>query len=164
MIRWALTLALVRCNVAIEKRRVILCRVVPIVKPCPNRGLTMPEIGTHFGCNICGENFLVEKLYSEVCGVCGPCAENVANAYSMAHGGSWLTLPNEGTKKIKRQPIDQSLRWSVFRDDNFTCKQCGETHKPLHLDHIIAIRNGGGGDRSNLQTLCETCNTSKGAK
>jgi 5-methylcytosine-specific restriction endonuclease McrA len=33
-----------------------------------------------------------------------------------------------------------------------------------HVDHIIAIARGGSNDRRNIQILCETCNTSKGAR
>jgi 5-methylcytosine-specific restriction endonuclease McrA len=33
-----------------------------------------------------------------------------------------------------------------------------------HVDHIIAIASGGSNDRRNIQILCETCNTSKGAR
>ena len=124
----------------------------------------MPEIGSLHDCSICGQNFFVEKMYSEVCGVCFGCADTIANAYNMAHSGQWLTWPNEAVSRARSRPISQAVRWSVFRDDGFACKQCGETEKPLHLDHIIPRARGGGDDRGNLQTLCETCNTSKGAK
>lgn len=33
-----------------------------------------------------------------------------------------------------------------------------------HTDHIVALANGGANDRSNIQMLCPSCNTSKGAK
>lgn len=122
----------------------------------------MPEMGTWHDCNLCGQNFHVEKLYSVVCGVCLGCADTVANTYNMAHSGKWLTWPNEAVARASKAHVAQSLRWSVFRDDGFKCRMCGETEKPLHLDHITPSSRGGGNERENLQTLCETCNTSKG--
>jgi len=123
----------------------------------------MPEIGTYHDCTICGKNFFVEKIYSEVSGICYECADVVANTYNMAHGGQWLTWPNDANPSAKKKSISQAVRWSVFRDDGFACKKCGETEKPLHVDHILPVARGGGNERKNLQTLCETCNTSKGA-
>jgi 5-methylcytosine-specific restriction enzyme A len=124
----------------------------------------MPEIGSYHDCNICGQKFFVEHLYSQACGVCCGCADAVANTYNMAHGGQWLTWQNEVSHAPRKQSISQAVRWSVFRDDEFACKICGETEKPLHVDHIIPVARGGSNDRHNLQTLCETCNTSKGAR
>ena len=34
----------------------------------------------------------------------------------------------------------------------------------LHIDHIIAIKNGGKTAESNLQVLCDKCNLGKGVK
>lgn len=36
--------------------------------------------------------------------------------------------------------------------------------KSYHVDHVIALANGGANDKSNLQLLCKPCNTSKSAK
>lgn len=36
--------------------------------------------------------------------------------------------------------------------------------KKYHIDHIVAIINGGSNDRKNLQMLCQPCNQSKHAK
>lgn len=35
--------------------------------------------------------------------------------------------------------------------------------KAYHVDHIIALANGGRNDKSNIQLLCPTCNMRKGA-
>ncbi len=34
----------------------------------------------------------------------------------------------------------------------------------FHVDHVVALANGGSNDRLNLQLLCPTCNLRKGAK
>src|ERR1700687_4037818 len=44
------------------------------------------------------------------------------------------------------------------------CEQCGFDPKhpaQLHLDHIVALSNGGADETSNLQTLCANCHALK---
>lgn len=80
-------------------------------------------------------------------------------------------------------------RLEVYSRDGFACCHCGwTTHVPegydgryalaetyrkpngdfgvrlLELDHIVPFIRGGKFEVSNLQTLCNTCNTRKGAK
>lgn len=50
----------------------------------------------------------------------------------------------------------------VKRDGKF-CKQCGSRHD-LTVDHIVALSRGGTNDLNNLQILCRTDNSSKGAR
>ena len=38
------------------------------------------------------------------------------------------------------------------------------TRGNTHLDHVVAIANGGTNEIQNLQLLCQRCNTKKGAK
>lgn len=51
----------------------------------------------------------------------------------------------------------------VMQRDGWKCLRCGST-KRLTKDHIVPIAKGGSNDASNLQTLCLSCNASKGAK
>jgi 5-methylcytosine-specific restriction endonuclease McrA len=45
------------------------------------------------------------------------------------------------------------------------CACCGvKLNKKYHVDHIVALANGGSNWPNNLQILCEPCNLSKGAK
>lgn len=44
------------------------------------------------------------------------------------------------------------------------CACCRIKLKKYHVDHIVAISNGGSNWPSNLQLLCQSCNCSKGAK
>lgn len=55
------------------------------------------------------------------------------------------------------------IRKIVFERDNFKCKICGTTDG-LSVDHIIPVVRGGSSELGNLQTLCITCNSSKGKK
>src|SRR5678815_2885247 len=71
-------------------------------------------------------------------------------------GGSQDGAPNtvlpptfrRGFEMAKRQPVRASLRFRIFERDSFTCQYCGR--KPpeviLHLEHVIAIVNGGAHD------------------
>lgn len=68
--------------------------------------------------------------------------------------------------KKTRGQIPQSVRFSVFRRDNFTCRYCGKSSPEvvLHCDHAISVKNGGSDDESNLVTACIDCNLGKSAK
>lgn len=65
--------------------------------------------------------------------------------------------------RSKRDAISQALRVSVFENDAYRCIKCG-SHKMLEVDHIIPVSRGGSNEPSNLQTLCNPCNNSKGVK
>jgi hypothetical protein len=72
--------------------------------------------------------------------------------------GSWLSEKG-------RQEWD-SLRASVaprvYERDSGRCLKCGATDD-LTVDHIRALARGGGHNMTNLQTLCRSCNSRKGA-
>ena len=42
--------------------------------------------------------------------------------------------------------------------DNYTCWACS-AHEPLHVHHIIQLKDGGSNRPANLITLCERCHT-----
>lgn len=66
----------------------------------------------------------------------------------------------------QRKAISKGKRFDVFKRDGFACQYCG-AHPPkvlLHLDHILAVANGGTNDFDNLITACEPCNLGKGAR
>jgi 5-methylcytosine-specific restriction endonuclease McrA len=69
----------------------------------------------------------------------------------------------EITTPDKKEPISDLVRWKVFMRDNFTCQKCG-SHLMLTADHIYPESLGGSSDMSNLQTLCKSCNSEKGAR
>jgi hypothetical protein len=72
---------------------------------------------------------------------------------------------------LKRARIPEWAKRAIkFRDHGY-CVQC---HKDIseirrnisefHIDHIIPLADGGLNDISNLQLLCEHCNTRKGSR
>lgn len=64
---------------------------------------------------------------------------------------------------MDRKPISKRTRFEVFKRDAFECQYCG-AHPPgvlLHVDHIVAVANGGGNEMDNLITACEPCNLGK---
>lgn len=65
-----------------------------------------------------------------------------------------------------RKPISKKKRFDVFKRDGFACQYCGATppNAVLHVDHIIAVAEGGGNDITNLTTSCAACNLGKGAR
>lgn len=65
----------------------------------------------------------------------------------------------------KRKAISTRTRFEVFKRDGFKCQYCGQTppNVLLHVDHIIAVANGGGNGMDNLVTACQSCNLGKSA-
>lgn len=64
-----------------------------------------------------------------------------------------------------RKGLSKKTRFEVFKRDGFSCQYCGD-HPPkviLHVDHIVAVAEGGGNDMDNLITACQSCNAGKAA-
>lgn len=69
--------------------------------------------------------------------------------------------------RVERSKMSESLRYDVFKRDNFKCSICGMSAKDgvkLQVDHIIPISKGGKTEIENLQTLCSRCNIGKSNK
>lgn len=68
----------------------------------------------------------------------------------------------------QRKSISQSLRWTVFSRDNFTCRYCGaqagQNGVELHIDHVVSVADGGDNSIDNLVTACAGCNGGKSAR
>lgn len=41
------------------------------------------------------------------------------------------------------------------------CAYCGEEPRPIHLEHVVPIKKGGGTTLTNVVPACRRCNTSK---
>jgi len=71
----------------------------------------------------------------------------------------------DGERIIVTKEITKSLRFEIFKRDNFTCQYCGRQTPTviLEIDHIIPKVEGGPiSDPNNLVTACFDCNRGKG--
>jgi 5-methylcytosine-specific restriction endonuclease McrA len=59
--------------------------------------------------------------------------------------------------------VSIALWWEILERDDFRCQHCG-VRRFLTVDHILPVGLGGTNDPSNLQTLCNSCNCSKGGR
>lgn len=77
----------------------------------------------------------------------------------------------------KAEVLKFKERIVVFGRDKYACQSCNmnvllfanrrsfnDIGKAGHVDHILARSRGGQNHLSNLQLLCQGCNTSKGAR
>lgn len=74
---------------------------------------------------------------------------------------------NEKERRSReRSKLKPGMRYDVMKRDGFKCCICGatSTDESLVVDHIKPISKGGKTKMDNLQTLCNTCNSGKGAK
>lgn len=65
-------------------------------------------------------------------------------------------------KEADKNMAKPEVRAQVFSRDGFKCVRC-QTPNNLTIDHILSVRLGGGDELGNLQTLCRSCNSSKGS-
>lgn len=71
--------------------------------------------------------------------------------------------PRTGARKQRTKKIAPTTRLRIYERDGYACLHCG-THVSLTIDHIVPVSKGGAHDDDNLQTLCRSCNSRKGAK
>lgn len=69
-----------------------------------------------------------------------------------------------GYEQITKHTYDvpDDIRVSVLSRDGDRCLRCGSPNN-LSIDHITPLAKGGDNSTNNLQTLCKSCNSSKGA-
>lgn len=94
------------------------------------------------------------------------CGEPVKDAYSRiadaARSEGYEEELGPRTPAARRKLSRQAAR-TVWDRDGWECRRCG-SHRNLTVDHIHPIALGGTDDLDNLQTLCGSCNSSKGAR
>jgi hypothetical protein len=61
--------------------------------------------------------------------------------------------------KVQRQCFSKEFRAGIYESQNKCCQLCSDKLKPnlFHIDHIIALANGGNNEIDNLQILCKEC-------
>lgn len=76
-------------------------------------------------------------------------------------------LLDTGIQKPRRvariAEVSDEQRARIHARDGHKCLGCGSKEN-LNIDHNIALIRGGTDDDDNLQTLCGSCNSSKGEK
>lgn len=83
------------------------------------------------------------------------------------YGGIHLVLHIQHKYRFQRwanrAPIPKAVRELVYQRDGFKCVKCATT-EGLSIDHVIPWSRGGPDHPDNFQTLCRSCNSSKGNK
>ena len=105
-------------------------------------------------------------------------AEAAKDAWHLGDGyGGWVRLvvdaaferaglrsePVRTPGPDSRRSLSRQLRTTVFERDQYRCVSCGGW-QGLAVDHIHPLSRGGTDDLDNLQTLCKSCNSRKGAR
>jgi hypothetical protein len=67
---------------------------------------------------------------------------------------------------MRRKTLSKRVRFEVLKRDGFKCYYCGRTPPAvvLHVDHVVAVANGGTNVQENLVSACPECNIGKGAR
>jgi hypothetical protein len=121
----------------------------------------------------------IDKNGYEACDICGTKYHiSDPKTYELPNGkllckGCWIFISDNTSwgaeKRIKytfeyrKVSTPHSLKWAVWKRDNFTCKECGAQDN-LAVDHIKPESIGGEMSMENLQTLCKPCNSKKSYK
>lgn len=69
--------------------------------------------------------------------------------------------------KTKRAEIASGYNdifMAIGRRDGFRCASCRNTSNDLQIDHVVPVSKDGSNDLDNLQLLCRSCNSLKGAR
>lgn len=102
----------------------------------------------------------------------------ITQSASFALRGTASVELSEAVAKAPVPAAPQGVRAQVLSRDGWQCRGCGwspgdyippaPTGRPLYrgleIDHIHPRSRGGSDDIDNLQVLCTTCNTRKGAR
>lgn len=78
--------------------------------------------------------------------------------------GLWSPAIDKWRAMAGRENISPRVRRLVFDRDGNSCRYCGSTDGPFHIDHVYPVSKGGTNDPSNLCVACVPCNLGKGAR
>jgi hypothetical protein len=113
------------------------------------------------------DNFDVWKQYEIACDVAEPKppAKWIRLVGAEIRSRAWYEWHwQRGVDPDSKRPwIDSTLRQGIYQRDGHRCLHCGSVDD-LTLDHIHPYSMGGADALDNLQTLCRSCNSKKGAR
>lgn len=104
---------------------------------------------------------------------CTECADKIIrdalneNKYGNSVWIAWHYLRQNQSHRKKRKSLksNKKLFKELMIKYKFKCNRCSENdEKKLTVDHIKPVSKGGVDDFINLQILCKSCNSKKGAK
>lgn len=146
------------------------------------------EIGQHIECRDCGI-LIVRTVWNRVlCSNCGQrepkysrkvfvpkltpeeAKERKRLTYSLwirtAAGAKYKKNANLKRHKHCKKRINPDEWFRLIEAYNFSCLLCGRREPEIELtkDHIVPISAGGEHEIENLQPLCRSCNSKKGAR
>lgn len=108
----------------------------------------------------CPEHENQKNRLQTACAVCGRAS---SSDYCDEHE------PTNEANRLKAQPFRAAYRDPLYHRNRQAaknraggkCERCGRADMPLECDHIVALRDGGTNDRTNLIMLCRPCHLSK---
>ena len=134
-------------------------------------------------CTKCGETKALDEFYPRKA-QCKPCRSAIMRAWYQEkgyyaqnrekmreYGRAWRRAnPHKEVERTQRRRVRKAANGVYLVTDRdyrrileSPCVACGST-QDIQVDHIIPIARGGRHAVGNLQALCRSCNTSKGAK
>ena len=124
-------------------------------------------------CNECGTKYHFTMYWpnSYVCS--NVCSEELKRKSRRKSSKKRKKLYGNHRKRAKHYGVEYEPvnRYKVYERDNWTCVSCGikveatKEYAPhqASIDHIIPVSKGGSHTYDNVQTMCVTCNSLKGA-
>jgi 5-methylcytosine-specific restriction endonuclease McrA len=76
---------------------------------------------------------------------------------------TWVLLVSSALQGNGSTTKWRKIRLRILQRDGYVCQMCG-VEEANSVDHIIPRLAGGSDEEWNLQTLCGSCNSSKGGR
>ena len=91
--------------------------------------------------------------------------------YRQSERGGFLKKQNNRRRRVRQRASKRDLtfdQWHrILKNQKYRCNICSKRFcksRPATMDHIIPLSQGGDFTSSNVQALCQSCNSSKNAK